>query len=100
MVKHIVFFKLSPSITSQNRESQLKKLDAIFSPLAVKLPYIVEYRTGINFTEADHNWDFAIDSVFRTKDELFRYQESAQHKKAVRMGSVIEKEKAVVDYEF
>lgn len=64
MVKHIVFFKLSPSVLPENRLSQLKKMEEIFSPLSKKLPYIVEYRTGINFTEAEHAWDFVIDYEF------------------------------------
>ena len=72
----------------------------IFSPLAEKLPYTVEYRTGINFTEAPHAWDFTIDSVFRNKEDLRKYMESKEHLEAIRKGQSIEKTKAVIDYEF
>jgi hypothetical protein len=100
MVKHIVFFKLSPDTLPENRFTQLKKMEEIFSPLAVKLPYIVEFRTGINFNVAPHAWDFAIDSLFRSREDLNRYQVSEEHIEAIRKGSVIEKTKAVIDYEF
>ncbi len=100
MVKHIVFFKLSPSIQIENRDQQLKKMEEIFSPLGIKLPFIVEYRTGVNFNEASHAWDFAIDSVFRNKEDLHKYLESEEHREAIRKASEIGKSKAVIDYEF
>jgi hypothetical protein len=68
--------------------------------LGIKLPFIVEYRTGINFNEASHAWDFVIDSVFTDKEDLNRYMESDEHQKAVKEASAIEKTKAVIDYEF
>jgi len=68
--------------------------------LGQKLPYIVEYRTGINFNEASHAWDFAIDSVFRNREDLNKYMVSTEHQEAVRKASEIEKTKAVIDYQF
>lgn len=100
MVKHIVFFKLSESVSPENRQLQLKKMKAIFSPLGNKLNYIVEFRTGINFNDTSHSWDFAIDSVFRNKEDLERYQISKEHQQAIKKGSEINKTKAVIDYEF
>jgi hypothetical protein len=100
MVKHIVFFKLSKSLTSEVRQLQLMKMEEIFSPLGRILPYIIEYRTGINFNDAPHSWDFAIDSIFRNKEDLQKYQDSDEHKEAIKRGSEIEKTKAIIDYEF
>jgi sugar/nucleoside kinase (ribokinase family) len=100
MVKHIVFFKLSNSLIPENKQAQLKKMEQIFSPLGSKFPFIIGYRTGINFNEDSHAWDFAIDSVFLNKEDLQIYQESEEHKKAIGKGSEIEKIKAVIDYEF
>jgi hypothetical protein len=100
MIKHIVFFKLSESSSSEKKLMQLKKLQEIFSPLLSKFPFIIEYRTGINFNEAPHAWDFTIDSIFRNKDDLQTYMVSSEHMEAVRKASEIEKTKAVIDYEF
>jgi hypothetical protein len=100
MIKHIVFFKLSTATLPESRKLQLEKMKEIFSPLGEKLPYIVEFRTGINFTKAAHAWDFVIDSVFKNEDDLQRYQVSEEHQEAIRKGSEIEKSKAVIDYEF
>jgi hypothetical protein len=100
MIKHIVFFKLSKFLEPEIRQVQLKRMEEIFSPLGCKFPYIIEYRTGINFNETPHSCDFVIDSIFRNKEDLHRYQESKEHKEAIRRGSAIEKTKAVIDYEF
>jgi heme-degrading monooxygenase HmoA len=98
MIKHIVFFKLTSK--AETKKEQLKKMEEIFSPLGHKLNYIVEYKTGINFNKADFAWDFVIDSVFRSNEDLQKYQISDEHKEAVSKGSHIEKTKAVIDYEF
>jgi Stress responsive A/B Barrel Domain. len=100
MVKHLVFFKLTKFDSPEEKKLQLKRMKDIFSLLGVKFPFIIEYRTGINFNEASHAWDFVIDSIFRDKKDLQKYQESVEHKEAIRKGSEIEKTKAVIDYEF
>ncbi len=100
MVKHIVFFKLIPQATSENKELGLNKMQEIFSPLGEQLPYIAEFRTGINFNESDSAWDFTIDSLFNNREDLTRYQESKEHQEAIKRGREILKTKAVIDYEF
>jgi hypothetical protein len=100
MVKHIVLFKLTSFSGEEDKKSQLKQMREIFSVLPEQLDYISEFTTGINFTVADHAWDFAIDSLFPGKEELNRYQVSDEHQEAVRKASSIAKIKAVVDYEF
>jgi hypothetical protein len=75
-------------------------MEQIFSPLGGRFPFIIEYRTGINFNHASHAWDFAIDSIFRNNEDLQKYLDSPEHMEAVRIGSEIEKTKAVIDYEF
>jgi hypothetical protein len=100
MVKHIVFFKLSKSLTPENKKFQLERMKAIFSTLGNKFPFIVDYKTGVNFNDASHAWDFAIDSIFRNREDLQKYQDSEDHQQAIKEGSKIEKIKAVIDYEF
>jgi hypothetical protein len=100
MIKHIVFFKLSDGLTIENKIANLKKMEQIFSPLGQIFPFIIEYRTGTNFNQASHAWDFAIDSIFRNNEDLQKYMVSAEHLEAVRIASEIEKIKAVIDYEF
>jgi hypothetical protein len=90
MVKHIVFFKLSKSLTPENKKFQLERMKAIFSTLGNKFPFIVDYKTGVNFN----------DSIFRNREDLQKYQDSEDHQQAIKEGSKIEKIKAVIDYEF
>lgn len=75
-------------------------MEEIYAPLGNKLPFIVEYRTGINFNNTANAWDFAIDSVFRNKEDLQQYQESKEHIEAIKKASDIEKSKAIIDYEY
>jgi hypothetical protein len=100
MVKHIVLFKLTTFSDEEDKMFQLKKMKEIYSVLPEQLDYITEFRTGINFTVAGHSWDFVIDSIFPGREELERYQVSAEHQEAIRKASSIGKTKAMVDYEF
>ncbi len=75
-------------------------MNKIFSVLPDQLPFIIDFRTGKNISNAGHAWDFVIDSVFSCADDLNLYQNSPEHLLAVKEASVILKEKAVVDYEF
>lgn len=100
MIKHIIFFKLSKVKTPEERQMQLNRMQDVFSPLGDKLPFVIEYRTGINFNTASHAWDFVIDSIFKNKEDLQKYQGSPEHKEAIDKASDIEKDKAVIDYEF
>jgi hypothetical protein len=100
MVKHIVFFKLEKFNSLKERDLQVKKLDEIFSPLGRLLPFIVDFKTGSNYNEASFAWDFVIDSIFKSREDLDKYLVSKEHVEAVKMASTIEKTKAVIDYEF
>jgi hypothetical protein len=100
MVKHIVIFKLSGPVTPEERERSVRKLKEVFGPLGNRLKYIIEYRTGINITEADHSGDFVIDATFASMEDLRRYQASEAHRDAVAAAAGIRKAKLVVDYSF
>ena len=100
MVKHIVFFKLEKFGSLKEKNLQVKRLVEIFSPLGHKLPFIVDFKTGINYNEASFAWDFVIDSIFKNKEDLAKYMVSKEHLEAVKTASMIEKTKAVIDYEF
>ncbi len=100
MVKHIVIFKLTPPVTPEEREKAVNRLKECFGPLGNRLSYIIEYRTGVNITDADHAGDFVIDATFASMDDVRRYQASEAHRKAVTAASTIRKAKLVVDYNF
>jgi len=100
MVKHVVFFKLTKFNSLKEKNLQVKKLEEIFSPLGRLLSFIVDFKTGINYNEASFAWDFAIDSIFRNKEDLDKYMISKEHVDAVKTASTIEKTKVVIDYEF
>jgi len=100
MVKHIIISRLTNYKDLEDKRKQLKLMEDSFSVLGEKLSYIVEYRTGINTTEAGHAWDFVIDSVFASRSDLEKYQHSEEHLESIRKTSGIAREKALVDYEF
>jgi hypothetical protein len=98
MIRHIVIFKLTPPCTPEEKADSVRRLKEIFSPLASRLNYITDYKTGINILEADHAGDFVIDSTFASADDLNRYLVSDAHLEAVSEASAIKKTKIVVDY--
>jgi hypothetical protein len=100
MVKHIVFFKLTSFGNNAEKDYQLNVIEKAFSSVPEKLDYIVEYRTCRNIADAGHAWDFVIDSIFGSVDDLKRYQASDQHMEAVNKADSIKKIKAVIDYEY
>jgi hypothetical protein len=100
MIKHIVFFRITSPEKGNEKQNLLIRMKQIFDPLAIKLPYIVDFKIGINYNPADFAWDFVIDSVFKNREDLERYQVSKEHQSAVLEASGIQKIKAVVDYEF
>jgi hypothetical protein len=100
MIKHIVIFKLNPPYTPEEKTIYLKKLQDIFSPLAKKLSYIIEYRTEVNINPTENAGDFVIDSVFASLEDLKRYHSCREHQDAIADASEIRKTKIVIDYEF
>ena len=100
MVKHIVFFKLTSYGNNAEKDYQLQEIEKAFISIPEKLDYIVDYRTCRNISEADHAWDFVIDSLFQSVEDLRRYQASDPHNEAVKRAAAIEKIKAVIDYEY
>jgi hypothetical protein len=100
MVKHIVFFKLTSVLNNDDKGIQLNQMKEAFSILPLQLKYISDFRTGYNFTIADHAWDFVIDSSFANRDDLQKYQDSMEHQEAIQRAAHIRKTKAVIDYEY
>ncbi|MCA1756794.1 MAG: Dabb family protein [Bacteroidales bacterium] len=98
MIKHIVMFRIMGTASFEERKAAAMELSAIFSSLE-SLACVAEFRTGINFLGSDAAWDFVIDSLFESRENLIEYQKSIEHTAAVRAASHISKEKAVVDYE-
>lgn len=97
MIKHIVMFRFIEAVESGDKLDLAEELSQIFSPL-ISLKCVKDFRTGINFNEAPHAWDFVIDSVFESREALEEYQISREHQEAIKKAAHIVKEKAVVDY--
>ncbi len=98
MIKHIVFFRIKGDHTPLQRKALAERLAGIFEPLATH-PAVAEYRTGVNINGSDSSWDVAIDSIFESPEKLEEYQVSREHTEAKKEAAVINKEKAVIDYE-
>ena len=99
MIKHIVMFRITDLISREGKKSQAQRIASIFGPLS-KLESVHEYRTAINFNTTEAAWDIIIDSSFYNKEDLIRYQKSSEHQEAISRAREINKEKAVIDYEY
>ena len=100
MIKHIVLFKLKDSFTADERTEALKKVKRNFESLIEKIQEIHFYEVGINISESPKAWDVAINSEFKSLEDLKKYSDHPAHRKAVEYNSQFSQDRVVVDYEF
>ncbi len=99
MIKHIVLFRFTETMSADEKREKATSLQSIFQPLR-DLPSVKEYRVGLNISESDFAWDVVIDSVFDSAESLKAYSISKEHQSAIQSASQFAKEKSVIDYEF
>lgn len=82
------------------KSENVVKIKNLLEELPAKIPFIKGYEVGINIIESDRAFDISLISVFNSIDDLNRYLEHPEHKKA---GEYILKRRQTgisCDYEF
>ena len=94
MIKHIVFFKLSPE--------GLKKQELIVSTLnnlKNEIEFVRELEVGINFAGEQRAFDIALTVVVDSKEALNEYAIHPKHIEFVNLVKSLDTQTKVVDYE-
>lgn len=98
MLKHIVLWKLHPTLEGRPKGDWALELKKALEGLKGKIPQIRELEVGINFNNADTASDVSLYSVFADLEDLELYQKHPEHQKVVELVKKIAVERRVSDY--
>jgi hypothetical protein len=99
MLKHIVLWKLHPTLEGRPKTEWALDLKRALEGLKGKIPQIRELEVGINFNPADTASDLSLYTVFANRDDLELYQKHPEHQKVVELVKKVTTERRVSDYE-
>lgn len=98
MIRHIVMFRLKPTIELHERENILKLVKNNFEKLVDKIPGIKFYEVGINISTSPVAYDYVINSEFESVADLEIYSTHQAHVEAVKFNRQYSDTRIVVDY--
>jgi len=100
MIKHVVMFKLKPSIADETRPDYLTRLKSELDALEEKIPEIKYFETGINVAKSERAYDVVLISEFESLETLEIYRLHPEHLKVVEFIKGICNSTIAVDYAF
>lgn len=100
MLRHIIVFRLRECETETERNDLLHQLTTKLKQLPGNIPQIKEYEVGINKREVPWSYDFAVNAVFDSLEDLELYIDHPAHQDFVSFNKDKSIAKAAVDYYF
>ncbi|MGL5434431.1 MAG: Dabb family protein [Lachnospiraceae bacterium] len=100
MLRHIVMFKLSESITPEERKAQLQEAFDLTKDFKADIPTLVDFQLVTNSDQAPvSNYDIALICDFDSIEGLDQYQEHPTHLKFGAFIHKIRESRACIDFE-
>ncbi len=99
MLKHLVLFKLKPSVDGRTKEENLRELKERLEVLPGKIPGILKYEIGINQNPSSNAYDLGLDSEFEDEMGLITYQRHPDHQAVTTFINQVCVDRHVVDWE-
>ena len=97
MIDHLVLFTLKDDASQQDEEDVIRT----FRELGSKIPNLVDFSIGKNFSERSRGYTHGLFARFHTRDDLQAYLKHPDHLSAVEKLEVIQEgQRLVVDYEY
>jgi Stress responsive A/B Barrel Domain len=97
MIDHLVLFTLKEGTSREDEEDVI----STFRELRGKIPNLVDFSIGKNFSERSQGYTHGLFVRFQTRDDLQDYLKHPEHLSAVKkLDALQEGERIVVDYEF
>jgi len=93
-------FKFTHVKNDIDRFNKSEKMKSAFGPMKLKIDVVQSYEIGVNMKKTDFSYDLVINSEFKSWEDLEAYLKHPEHQNAISICKNIEKDKAVVDYEF
>lgn len=99
MIKHIVMWKLKDEYVGKAKTELAKEIKTRLENLKNIIDEIETIEVGINFMVSDQVYDLVLYSVFKDKEDLYKYQNHPEHVKVVELIKKVNDKRVVVDYE-
>lgn len=100
MIRHIIMFKFIDAKSKSDQLSKMEKMKNAFSPMKSLIDVVKSYDINFNMKQTDFSYDVVITSEYESWKDLETYIKHPEHQKAISICKDINKEKAVIDYEF
>jgi len=81
MIRHLVLFKLKPGIARD--DARVLEAVARMATLPGKLPQIIGWEHGWNFTDRPIAYDYGLNALFATRADLAQYLPHPLHQELV-----------------
>lgn len=96
MIKHIVLMTFK---ASADKEAKMNEIKTELEKLTLVIPELKEMRAGLNINPAEQ-WDFALESLFESMNDLDIYVKHPAHQKIVKdLIAPIKLDRACIDYQ-
>ena len=79
MIKHLVMFKLLPTLVADEKEAVKQELRQRLEALPAKIAEIRSFEVGLNTLESDRSMDIVLISTFDTMADLSAYAIHPDH---------------------
>lgn len=99
MIKHIVFWKLKPEFSTEERVYHAQEIKLKLLSLKNEIPEIEHIEVGFDFNQTSQASDVCLYSVFPSKHALEVYQQHPSHLAVIPFIKSCVSERRVVDYE-
>ena len=100
MIKHIVMFGLKDFAEGNTKEINAQKVKELLKTLPGKIEQIRDYEIGLNEKPSERASDVVLISSFDSWEDLDKYINHPEHKKAVDFILKVREESKVVDYSY
>lgn len=100
MIRHIVMFKLSASLTPEERKAHLQKAADLTRNFQRDISSLAGFQLAVNSGQAPaSNYDIALICDFDSMEDLDLYQEHPVHKEFGSFIAKVRESRACIDFE-
>jgi|TARA_B100001105_G_scaffold254406_1_gene250188 hypothetical protein len=100
MYKHVVLWKLKDDANGMSKKELTVEVKKRLDELPFHIPEIISYETAINIGDYGASFfDVSVISVFKSKDEFWKYTKYPIHDKVVGFIKSVQLDEYIVDYE-
>jgi hypothetical protein len=97
MVRHIVSWNFKENLSDNERCEHGKQIKTEIESLKACIEGIIYLKVHINLLSSS-NKDVVLDSVFKSEDDLIKYQAHPEHVRVSEYVGTVVKDRACVDY--